>query len=245
MANVLSSVAVFVVLVISACVSCASENISSLNHEQLFDNVPKKSESDRGEDESETLKCSFIQFLCFFSLFAYSESIKVLGSRLFEYKKPLNLSSVPGVSLECQHDFLQYLEALESFELWALKSNERNTWKAKTHIRVVSFLVYDANGQLSTGILSGNVNMYGDFQECLSLTAQDGLRFQGKHCYAELQPTVRESATYLNFLRRLAQSFDLMKSTFEDVSQVPSDLQSSLTQKIICRRAMSSDGLAR
>lgn len=75
--------------------------------------------------------------------------------------------------------------------------------------------VYDANGQIPTAILSGNVNSAGDYQECLSVNS---LHFRGKHCIVELQPFVSESAPYLNHLRKLAQSFDIMKSTFDDVS---------------------------
>lgn len=78
--------------------------------------------------------------------------------------------------------------------------------------------VYDANGQISPGILSGNVNIYGDFQECLSVGDDEELSFRGKHCFAEVQPFVAKSAIYLNFLRKLAQSYDLMQSRFEDVS---------------------------
>lgn len=79
--------------------------------------------------------------------------------------------------------------------------------------------MYDANGQISAGILSGNVNNYGDFRECLSIGDDESLSFRGKHCYAGVQPFVSESATFLNFLRRLAQSYDLMKSSFTDVSR--------------------------
>ena len=76
--------------------------------------------------------------------------------------------------------------------------------------------MYDANiGIVGSGILSGNVNSAGDFQECLSV---DSLHFQGKHCLLELQPSVVDSAPYLNHLRKLAQSFDIMKSTLSDVS---------------------------
>lgn len=78
--------------------------------------------------------------------------------------------------------------------------------------------MYDANGQISVGILSGNVNSYGDFRECLSVGDDESIGFRGKHCYAEVQPFVSESAIYLNFLRKLAQSYDLMKSSFTDVS---------------------------
>lgn len=79
--------------------------------------------------------------------------------------------------------------------------------------------MYDANSQISVGVLSGNVNIYGDFQECLSVgDDNENLTFRGKHCFTEVQPFVAKSAEYLNFLRRLAQSYDLMQSKFEDVS---------------------------
>lgn len=77
--------------------------------------------------------------------------------------------------------------------------------------------MYDANGHIPIGILSGNVNSAGDFQECLSIESES-LHFRGKHCIVELQPFVTESTPYLNHLRQLAQSFDMMKSTFDDVS---------------------------
>lgn len=75
--------------------------------------------------------------------------------------------------------------------------------------------MYDANGQMSVGILRGNVDLYGDFEECLSI---EETNFRGKHCFSEIQPFVTESAAYLNFLRKLSQSYDLMQSSFEDVS---------------------------
>lgn len=81
---------------------------------------------------------------------------------------------------------------------------------------LICVLVYDANGQLPVGVLSGNVNIYGDFQECLSIDDLSELR--GKHCFTQLQPFVTEPAIYLNYLRKLAQSFDLMQSNFRDVS---------------------------
>lgn len=35
---------------------------------------------------------------------------------------PLDMSKVDGVSSECRRDFNQYVKSLESFKLWALKS---------------------------------------------------------------------------------------------------------------------------
>lgn len=124
---------------------------------------------------------------------------------------------MPGLSFECHRDFIYYLDALEKFELWALKSIGKLPEFSYNLLTEILYSVYDANGQLSVGILSGNVNQYGDFEECLS-TEDVNLHFRGKHCFSEIQPFVTESATYLNFLRRLIQSYDLMQSRFEDVS---------------------------
>lgn len=87
-------------------------------------------------------------------------------------------------------------------------------------LKCTPILVYDSNDQISAGILSGNVNSYGHFQQCLTVGDEEGTPFHGKHCFAELQPFVTESATYLSHLRSLSQSFDLMKSQLDDVSTV-------------------------
>lgn len=46
----------------------------------------------------------------------------MLGSKLFEYKKPLNFLQLPQVSQACQRDFLHYLTSLMRMEFWALQS---------------------------------------------------------------------------------------------------------------------------
>ncbi|CRK86898.1 CLUMA_CG000720, isoform A [Clunio marinus] len=134
------------------------------------------------------------------------DSIEMLSSRLFQYKKPFDLTKISGISESCRRDFTHYLDSLQKFEFWALK-------------------MYDANGEISFGILSGNVNMYGDFEECLNIY-EESLHFRGKHCFVELQPFVLKSAVYLNYLRRLAQSYDLMQTNFNDPPHVFGRFQS-------------------
>jgi ABC-type uncharacterized transport system permease subunit len=53
MASVLVLIALFSVCVIIPGVRCEGANISSLPNERLFDYVPKKSESDKGEVNSD------------------------------------------------------------------------------------------------------------------------------------------------------------------------------------------------
>jgi Nose resistant-to-fluoxetine protein, N-terminal domain len=79
--------------------------------------------------------------------------------------------------------------------------------------------VLDANGQLPTGVLSGNANSFGDFDECLSIHNEE-LKIKGKHCYIEMQPHVNTKAPFLRYLGRRIQSFDIMKSKLSDVSEL-------------------------
>jgi hypothetical protein len=76
--------------------------------------------------------------------------------------------------------------------------------------------VQDATAKLSSGILNGNVNQYGDFNLCQNVVAPDE-KFQGKYCLAYLQPRIIKNHKYLEYLRYVIQSHDMLKSEFEDV----------------------------
>lgn len=80
-------------------------------------------------------------------------------------------------------------------------------------------LVFDASANFPSGILNGNVNSYGDFQECLSIVNHERVNFKGKHCFVEFQPVVNKSATYIKHLHQLVQSYEIIESKFEDVSK--------------------------
>lgn len=77
----------------------------------------------------------------------------------------------------------------------------------------------DANAKLPPGILSGNINQLGDFDECLGVEAP-GNTFQGQYCLAYVQPSLSSavSSERLKVLLNLVQSHNLFRSNFEDVS---------------------------
>lgn len=50
--------------------------------------------------------------------------IKSLSAKIFDFKRPMNLLQLPGVSLDCQRDFTHYLSSLLRMELWALQSKK-------------------------------------------------------------------------------------------------------------------------
>lgn len=72
-----------------------------------------------------------------------------------------------GTSEQCRRDAQLFLDSLDRLELWALK-------------------MFDATAKPPSGILSGNGNQYGDFDECLSI---DGA-VRGKYCLANIQVTL-------------------------------------------------------
>ena len=77
--------------------------------------------------------------------------------------------------------------------------------------------VHDASAKLPSGILNGNLNQFGDFDQCLDVTTPDN-NFQGQYCLTFLQPTVPEDMPYFEYLRKLTQSHDAIRSSFNDVS---------------------------
>lgn len=86
-------------------------------------------------------------------------------------------------------------------------------------IIIINILVHDANAKISSGILHGNVNSFGNFDQCLNVVAPNE-KFQGQYCLAQLQPSVLTNNAHLIHLKSLAQSFEIIQSNFNDVSFV-------------------------
>lgn len=75
--------------------------------------------------------------------------------------------------------------------------------------------VFDATAKLPSGILNGNGNQYGDFDECLSI---DG-PVRGKYCLASLEMTLRGDA-HMDQLDFMVHSGHYIRSNVTDVSLV-------------------------
>lgn len=81
--------------------------------------------------------------------------------------------------------------------------------------------MYDATAKLPSGLLNGNVNQYGDFDQCIEAFdgyESDQIGIDSQYCLASIQITVDTNHNYLNYLRSLMLSFEAYKSKFEDVS---------------------------
>ncbi|XP_072942215.1 nose resistant to fluoxetine protein 6-like [Epargyreus clarus] len=94
---------------------------------------------------------------------SYVESEKVSILDLWD-RFPRIVVPTNGTSEQCRRETRLFLDGLDRLELWALK-------------------MFDATAKPPAGILSGNANQYGDFDECLGI---DGA-VRGKYCLASLQ----------------------------------------------------------
>lgn len=81
----------------------------------------------------------------------------------------------------------------------------------------MNLLVYDASAKLPSGILNGNINQFGDFDQCLDVTSNQK-DFQGQYCLAYIQIFTPKNDKVLEDLRIKVLSFDSFKNDFKDVS---------------------------
>lgn len=95
--------------------------------------------------------------------------------------------------------------------------------------------MHDASGKLSSGILNGNINQFGDFDQCLNIESEtktgqyfdiktaheDAIR--GKYCLAYLEIKLPQNLLpgneKLAKLHKLVQSHYAFQSRLEDVSK--------------------------
>lgn len=88
--------------------------------------------------------------------------------------------------------------------------------------------MHDATGKITSGILNGNINQPGDFDQCLGtssaadpvVAADDEAddEIKGQYCLAYAQPMLPHKSKRLRALFKLIQSHGPFKSEFNDVS---------------------------
>lgn len=85
--------------------------------------------------------------------------------------------------------------------------------------------MHDASGKISSGVLNGNINQYGDYDQCLNVnvpttassSSSNDPSLQGRYCLAGIQPSVASTAL-LQHVFSLVQSHGMLKSQLGDVS---------------------------
>ncbi|XP_013161772.1 PREDICTED: nose resistant to fluoxetine protein 6 isoform X1 [Papilio xuthus] len=106
---------------------------------------------------------------------------------------PRILVPMNGTTEQCRRESRVFRDSLDRLELWALK-------------------MFDATAKPPSGILSGNGNQYGDFDECLDI---DGA-VRGKYCLASLQVTIKGDEK-MEHLDTLIHSGHYLRSNVTDM----------------------------
>lgn len=116
--------------------------------------------------------------------------------------------------------------------LWEV-SRDLSSVHQWTNNRRFSHTVHDATAKITSGLLNGNVNQFGDYDQCLSVKGPNE-DFQGKYCLTYLQPTVPKSLRFSNHVRKLLQSHEAFKSKFDDVSSFKFLLSLKFSVSFLC-----------
>ena len=84
------------------------------------------------------------------------------------------------------------------------------------------FAVHDASAKLPPGLLNGNVNQYGDIDQCLQVRSpwQGGV-IKGRYCLTTMALRLSDPHhPLLKHVQQLLQSHDMVHSELDDVSTV-------------------------
>lgn len=104
-------------------------------------------------------------------------------------------------NVACRKHSRIFVRELKRHKMWALQ-------------------MYDASAKLPSGILRGNVNQLGDFDQCLAVTSQDEPRIDGKYCLASVDVESTKLNTNdiesLQHAVQLAQAHEFIKSSYRD-----------------------------
>lgn len=125
----------------------------------------------------------------------YEMTMRQLTKLLLGASPPFDLSTVEGVSEDCQKASHRFVTDLRNYQLWALG-------------------MYDATAKLPSGLLSGNVNQLGDFDLCMWSKLSEE-QIYGQYCLAAIQVETPHSP-YLSAVHNRLYAHQSFKSKLGD-----------------------------
>lgn len=79
-------------------------------------------------------------------------------------------------------------------------------------------VVYDSSAKIPSGILNGNINQFGDFDQCLKVNDENS-GIQGQYCLTYVEMTLPSNSNEkLKYIIDLMHSHSAFRSRLEDVS---------------------------
>ncbi|XP_050528916.1 nose resistant to fluoxetine protein 6-like [Daktulosphaira vitifoliae] len=106
------------------------------------------------------------------------------------------MALVNSTNVLCKKHSQIYLEELEKLTMWALK-------------------MYDSSAKVPSGILNGNINQFGDFDQCLNANDQSS-GIQGQYCLAYVEMDAAGDNEKIKNIIKLMHSHSAFRSRLED-----------------------------
>lgn len=140
------------------------------------------------------------------------------SSHFFLIKEILRVFNVWGPSV-VRHLLikLNLFYSLESFSLERKHLTKSKILLIRKRFFAYFFKVHDSSAKIPSGLLSGNINQLGDFDQCLSVRSPNN-EFSGKYCLAYVQISVPDYLPKMKKIRKLLQAHDAFVNDFDDVS---------------------------
>jgi Nose resistant-to-fluoxetine protein, N-terminal domain len=109
--------------------------------------------------------------------------------------------------------------------------------------------VYDSHGRVPASLLSGNVNQYGDFDQCLRVEhrpqgSAETIKGQYVLAHFDLQVSGKVNNPQLEHLLTLAHSYDVITSNFSDVSATVGIPPESICVACVCNQISNARSFA-
>ncbi|XP_069685548.1 nose resistant to fluoxetine protein 6-like isoform X2 [Periplaneta americana] len=170
--------------------------IANISHEVLNERIAEQGE-EIGQPATETLKRSDTGECA--ATVLQSPELN-LARQIVTLVPPFVPSSSSRVTNEqCIKDSQYYLQELDSLALWALK-------------------MHDSSAKIPPGLLNGNVNQYGDIDQCLNVkTTYHGGIVKGRYCLTTMQLHLTDpERPLLKHIQQLLTSHGMIRSELND-----------------------------
>ncbi|XP_036318069.1 nose resistant to fluoxetine protein 6-like [Rhagoletis pomonella] len=172
---------------------------------------------------------SYLNRWPFNSFFPISKSAKPIRRQPKEPASPQNGNSDEATTTMSQENFESILHTLPSF---VLNPDHVTNTECRQQLQIFhrqlrgnkfwTLQMLDATGKISAGLLRGNINQFGDFDQCMQVkarvkvTPEIPVRIRGKYCLAhiEMQTSTKELRAPLHY----AQGRALWRSHFGNPS---------------------------
>ncbi|CAG9802650.1 unnamed protein product [Chironomus riparius] len=127
----------------------------------------------------------------------------------------LNFSHKSGDEFNFKFDYSEFSLNFTSDEISSECRNSIEVLEQRAKLLDLNALkILDASAKIGSGILKGNINNLGDFDECLESKVEN---FQGKYCLAEIQFEIH---THVKHFKRLILADEPYKNELDDITHI-------------------------